>query len=186
MPRVSEVPVSALPDALREVFDAQQKQFGALTWQRVLAHRPAQLGGLAALMGTFAHDSVVPVRLLEIAIVTVSRINACRHCEGRHSVRLANTGLAAESIETLLDAEPVGLTPFERTVRDYAMAVTEHAHRIDDALFEKLREGFSEPQIVELTMRIALAGFFNRFNNALGVELDADHEAAGSRLGLNV
>ena len=34
----------------------------------------------------------------------------------------------------------------------------------------RLREHFSEAQIVELTLRITLCGFFNKFNDALQVE----------------
>jgi alkylhydroperoxidase family enzyme len=37
-------------------------------------------------------------------------------------------------------------------------------------LFKALRAVFSEAQIVELTLRITLCGFFNRFNDALGIE----------------
>ena len=44
--------------------------------------------------------------------------------------------------------------------------------RIRDAIFEQLHEHFSEEQIVELTLRIALCGFFNRFNDAMGIEME--------------
>jgi alkylhydroperoxidase family enzyme len=57
-------------------------------------------------------------------------------------------------------------------VRDYAVAVTERAWGIRDAMFERLREHFSNEQIVELTMRIALTGLFNKVNQALGIELE--------------
>jgi hypothetical protein len=37
-------------------------------------------------------------------------------------------------------------------------------------VFERLRLHVREAQIVELTLRIALAGFFNRFNEALQID----------------
>ena len=37
-----------------------------------------------------------------------------------------------------------------------------------------LREHFSEAQIVELTLRITLCGFFNKFNDALQIEEEAE------------
>jgi alkylhydroperoxidase family enzyme len=55
---------------------------------------------------------------------------------------------------------------------EYAIAVTSNWSRIRDAMFERLRAHFSEPQIVELTWRIALCGAFNRFNDVLQVEVD--------------
>jgi hypothetical protein len=42
--------------------------------------------------------------------------------------------------------------------------------RIRDATFARLHQHFSEAQIVELTLRIALAGFYNRFNDALQID----------------
>jgi alkylhydroperoxidase family enzyme len=39
-------------------------------------------------------------------------------------------------------------------------------------MFARLREHFSEEQIVELTLRTALCGFFNRFNEAMQIEME--------------
>jgi alkylhydroperoxidase family enzyme len=41
-------------------------------------------------------------------------------------------------------------------------------------LFDRLREHFRESQIVELTFRIALCGFYNRFNDALMIETEPE------------
>jgi alkylhydroperoxidase family enzyme len=50
------------------------------------------------------------------------------------------------------------------------VAVTSNAQRIPERMFDALRRHFSEAQIVELTLRIALCGFFNRFNDALQID----------------
>jgi uncharacterized peroxidase-related enzyme len=184
--RIPPVSPDQVSDDLQHTLAAQALQFDTLTWQLVLAHLPAQLKAMGALMGTFATDSQVPKRLIEIAIVAVSQINACGHCSGRHGVRLVQLGLSADTIACMLDPDLPALTDVERLVRDYAVAVSEHSHQIDDAMFDKLRAHFTPPQIIELTMRIALAGFFNRFNNALGISLDDKHAAAAERLGLSL
>ena len=62
------------------------------------------------------------------------------------------------------------------TVVEYAIQVTETPQRIRDRMFERLRTHFTEAQIVELTLRIALCGFFNRFNDALMIETEAEAE----------
>jgi alkylhydroperoxidase family enzyme len=59
-------------------------------------------------------------------------------------------------------------------VRDYAVQVTEKAPYMRDAIFEDLRKHFPEPQIAELTLCIALCGFFNRFNDALQIGIEAE------------
>lgn len=58
----------------------------------------------------------------------------------------------------------------ERVALEYAERVTYTGQKVDDALFGRLKEKFSEPQIVELTAAIALENFRSKFNPALGVE----------------
>ena len=41
-----------------------------------------------------------------------------------------------------------------------------------DAIFDELNKHFTEQQIVELTLRTALCGFFNRFNDALQIGME--------------
>lgn len=164
MPRISEIAPEDLPPQIADP-----------TWEKVAAHCPEQLVHIDALMRSFAEHGTMPRRYIEIAIVTVSRLNACRHCVGRHSTHLYKTGLGHETIERILEPDCPGLDETDRLVRDYAAAVSENSAQMRDAIFEQLGARFDEAQIVELTLRIGLAGFFNRFNNALQVALDDAH-----------
>jgi alkylhydroperoxidase family enzyme len=58
----------------------------------------------------------------------------------------------------------------ERVALEYAERITYTDQRVDDAVFGRLKEHFSEPQIVELTAAIALENFRSKLNPALGVE----------------
>ncbi|HUZ75126.1 MAG TPA: hypothetical protein VMU87_19240 [Stellaceae bacterium] len=58
----------------------------------------------------------------------------------------------------------------ERIALDYAERVTITGQKVDDALFARLKQHFTEAQIVELTGAIALENFRSKFNPALGVE----------------
>lgn len=164
MPRISEIDLEKLPPQIADP-----------TWERVAAHCPEQLVHIDALMRSFAQHGSMPRRYIEIAIVTVSRLNECRHCVGRHSVHLNKTGLPHATTQRILDPDCPGLDETDRLVRDYAREVSENSATMRDAIFEKLSARFDEAQIVELTLRIGLAGFFNRFNNALQIELDQAH-----------
>ena len=79
-------------------------------------------------------------------------------------------GLSAEAAADVLADDVPGFDEVDMLVRDYSVRVTENPGRIRDAMHERLHKHFSEEQIVELTLRIALCGFFNRFNDALGIE----------------
>ena len=53
----------------------------------------------------------------------------------------------------------------------WAEQVTVQSLRIPDAEFEKLKSFYTEGEIVELTAAVGLFNYFNRFNNALHMEV---------------
>ena len=123
----------------------------------------------------------LPKRYLEIAIVVVSKLNECHYCVAHHKPFLEVAGLSSDAIDSLLD--PNGhpeLDEIDRLVVEYATQAWESPNRIRTALFDRLRVHFSEAQIVELTLRITLCGFFNRFNDAMQIEEETD--GAGRRM----
>jgi alkylhydroperoxidase family enzyme len=58
----------------------------------------------------------------------------------------------------------------ERVALEYAERVTYTDQSVDDALFARLKQHYTEPQIVELTAAIALENFRSKFNPTLGIE----------------
>ncbi|MGA8319152.1 MAG: carboxymuconolactone decarboxylase family protein, partial [Bradyrhizobium sp.] len=64
------------------------------------------------------------------------------------------------------------LDSIDKLVVEYAIAVTNNWNRTRDEIFVRLREHFSEAQIVELTWRTALCGAFNRFNDILQFDVE--------------
>jgi alkylhydroperoxidase family enzyme len=58
----------------------------------------------------------------------------------------------------------------ERVALDYAERMTITGQTVDDALFARLKQHYSEAEIVELTAAIALENFRSKFNPALGIE----------------
>lgn len=61
-------------------------------------------------------------------------------------------------------------TDAERTALEYAERMTITGQKIDDAFFVRLRQYYTEAQIVELTAAVAFENFRSKFNPALGVE----------------
>ena len=58
----------------------------------------------------------------------------------------------------------------ERVALEYAERITYTDQKVDERLFARLKQHFSEPQIVELTAAVALENFRSKFNPALGVQ----------------
>ena len=170
MPRVPSLPSSALPAETAGIYERFVK-FGPFADQAsVLAHVPLALNHLYPMLMELKARGRVPWRYIELAIVVTSKLNACAYCVASHSPVLAVEGLSEAAIAQLPMTDHPDLDETDRLVVEYATLVTENAGRIRDNVFERLRRKFSDDQIVELTLRIGLAGFFNRFNDALQID----------------
>jgi uncharacterized peroxidase-related enzyme len=171
MPRVTPLPSTVLAPDLAEVYETFVSAYGPFRDQAaVLAHVPPALDHLCSMLMELKQRRAVPWRYIELAIVVVSKLNACAYCVSHHAPALEVEGLSREAVASLPGSDHPELDAVDRLVVDYARRVTNEPGRIRDATFARLHQHFSEAQIVELTLRIALAGFYNRFNDALQID----------------
>ncbi len=178
MPRVREIEIDEVPEDAQGVYRRFADDYGPFLNQvKIFAHRPPALRHIMGLLLELADEAVLPKRYLEIALVVVSKLNECEYCVAHHAPRLADQGLPMEASKNILADQVPGFDEVDMLVRDYSVQVTETPGRIRDAMHERLHRHFSEEQIVELTLRIGLCGFFNRFNDAMGIEMEDGVEA---------
>ena len=173
MARVRDIELAEVPEELQPVYQRFAREYGPFLNQvKVFAHRPPALKHIMGLLLDLSDEALLPKRYLEIALVVVSKLNECSYCVAHHAPRLTEQGLGAETVSRILEPDCPGLDPVDRLVRDYAVQVTEKPQYLRDAIFEQLGKHFSEEQIVELTLRTALCGFFNRFNDAMQIGME--------------
>jgi uncharacterized peroxidase-related enzyme len=178
MARVRSIAAAELPPDLADIYDRFAGTYGPFRDQvAVFAHVPAALRHLMPMLMELRAAATLPKRYLEIAIVVVSKLNECHYCVAHHKPFLAVEGISPDGIDRLLEPDNPELTDIDRLVIEYARAAWETPNRIRDSLFARLRQHFSEAQIVELTLRITLCGFFNRFNDALQIEEESEAHA---------
>jgi uncharacterized peroxidase-related enzyme len=182
MSRISVKSKGDLPAALRPLWEKMQT-YGAFENQAgVMAHRLPIFKNTWQLLTELAEERLVSKRHLELCLVTVSLINQCTYCVAHHAPKLTVEGISAAGAAALLEyANHPELDAVDKLVVEYAIAVTSNWNRTGDALFGRLKQHFSEAQIVEMTWRIALCGAFNRFNDILQLDIEdgvATREAA--------
>ena len=172
MARVRNVDPEELPADLAAIYREFTEGYGPFRNQAaVFAHVAPALRHLMAMLLELRAAATLPKRVLELAIVTVSKLNACEYCVAHHTPFLAVEGISAAGAERLLDyRDHPELDDCDKLVVEYAIAAWDHPGHIPDALFGRMRHYFTEAQIVELTLRITLCGFFNKFNDALQIE----------------
>ena len=173
MSRISIKSKADLPAALQPLWD-RMTTYGAFENQAgVLAHRPPIFDHVWSMLVELADEGVLKKRHLELALVSVSLLNQCTYCVSHHAPKLAVQGVSEEGAARLLDyKDHPELDDLDKLVVEYSIAVTNNWNRTRDELFTRLKQHFSEAQIVELTWRIALCGAFNRFNDILQFDIE--------------
>lgn len=177
MARVSFVPSTSLPADVAKVYEDYARGYGPFRNQvAVFAHVPQAVSHIMGLLMELKAAKNIRWRYIELAIVVTSKLNECHYCVAHHTAPLQVEGLSREAIDRLPETDSPELDEIDRLVIEYTIAVTQNAQRIRDSMFERLRAHFTEAQIVELTLRITLCGFFNRFNDALQIDNELDEE----------
>jgi len=130
---------------------------------RYFAHCPEQALGLMGFGGALKRNRTLPERLVELMRLRVAFFNQCRSCMAiRYSDAVADgltEGLVC-SLERPQEAE--NLSAAEKVAIRYGeLMATDHL-AIDDAMYDQLRQHFSEAQIVELGMTVAFFVGFGR------------------------
>jgi putative methionine-R-sulfoxide reductase with GAF domain len=80
-------------------------------------------------------------------------------------------GVSDEAIAGLRDPERHPFPPDQKAALHFADAMSRSAGQVPDPIFADLQRHYSEPQIVEIAAVIGLFNYFNRFNNALHMEI---------------
>src|ERR1700720_4246385 len=103
MARVRNVPSSELPPDLAAIYERFAGQYGPFRNQAaVFAHVPAALRHLMAMLLELREAATLPKRVLELAIVTVSKLYEGNYCVAHHAPFLIVEGVSAAGIERVL------------------------------------------------------------------------------------
>ena len=160
MARLTVLAPEQLSSELREQAGVDDlTQLGSLG---VWALRPRLASALLELKAVLGSQSLPP-RLTELVRLRVAFHNQCRSCMALRSADAIDDGLTEALVcELERPEEADDLTERERAALEYADKLSIAHHSIDDALFARLREHFTEEEIVELGAHIAFCIGFGR------------------------
>ncbi len=155
----------------RYAYKLSEKRLGKVTEPiAVTAHHPMIFRAYAAFEYFLEKASLVDRKLKALASIKPATMVGCKFCIDIGSMIGAQNGVTEQQMNDILYyRESNAFSDVERTVIDYAAAMTKTPVEITDALFEDLRKHFNDAQIVELTAEIAFENYRARFNHALGI-----------------
>lgn len=170
--RVSVPPGYSFPWYVRLMLALQRRKYGTeLESARLWGRLPRSFLALTLLYRTLdRHDSPIEPALRALILVRISQINWCAFCVDLNSATALERAVLPEKLAALesFDASPL-YTEREKAALAYAEAMTDPAHRVDDACFARLRAQFDEDGVLQLTALAAFQNLSSKFNAALGV-----------------
>ena len=172
---VDPIRADKAPGELGAVYDRLSKTHGRVpNFFATMAHRPGALEAFLPLYAAVMREGTVEPKLKELAYLKTSMLNGCEYCARAHAPSARRAGVTAEQIAALTFYERSPLfDEKEKAVLLYTERVTRAAGAgLRDAAMGDLKRLFSEAQIVELALVIAMANFTNRFNSGLRIEPD--------------
>jgi len=188
MPRLQPLPPESTPE-LKSHFDFFLGTLGftpnsVLTMQRKpkLVQAFAQLN--AAVMDPAGEVDLGFRRLLGHV---ASKAAGCLYCQAHTLLGAHNFGVTDEKLADVWNfADSPLYSPRERVALEFALAAASQPNAVTDELFARLREHWSENEVVEILGVIAMFGFLNRWNDTMATPLEAvplevAQRAAGAR-----
>jgi len=164
---------------IQSVFDTLQKASGrVLNIFRLMAHHPRSLPSFLAWY-PLLREGPLDLKVRYLAYVRASQLNRCRYCVAHNGAAARRAGVSKEQLEALADFQTSPLfSDLERLAIRYAEEMTTRV-QVGAALVETLRARLGPAALVQLTLTIAAANFTNRFNEALGTELEYEEARDG-------
>lgn len=162
------------PSELHKIYDQMQEDIGRMpNIFGVVARFPAALKTLIQFYDAVMSKGKIKAKYKELAYLKTSIINECQYWILAHTASAKQAGVTEEQIQALgLYRRSEAFDEKEKITIRFADIVTRGATAVDPEVLEYVGEYYSEDEIVELTMVIALANLANRINDALQIEPD--------------
>ena len=151
-----------------------------LTMQR----RPEMVKGFGLLTkAVMSADSEVDPGFKRLLAHFASRAAGCQYCEAHSLIAAKIHGIADAKVAAVWDYQTSDLySEAERVALDYALAAGSVPNTVDDALMDKMKQHWSDNQIVEILGAICLYGFLNRWNDSMATELEDSPKQLGKEV----
>jgi alkylhydroperoxidase family enzyme len=157
------------------------------TSMRVAARRPGLLWATGIVELANQRSMKLPGRLTELAVLKSASVLGCPFCLDIGSwVARTQHEVTEEELLRLHDHhEAPCFSAADRVAFDLAEAMSVTPTTVDDALWSRLREHYSDDEIVELVHIVAWENYRSRFNISLGLGPDGFNDGAACAVALD-
>ena len=135
----------------------------------IWAYQPKMMMGMGRFNQAVRKGKTVDERLKNLVELKGAQMIGCEFCVDLGSQICRNSGLSDEELLALPRYRQSELfSEREKLALDYAVAVMRTPVDVTDELFARMKEHFSDEQLVEITAHLTLVNL-DRFNAAFGI-----------------
>ncbi|NBV05899.1 MAG: carboxymuconolactone decarboxylase family protein [Proteobacteria bacterium] len=178
MKRLNPQTIESAPEGSKETLRNIQKAYGFIpNLMATFANSPSVLNGYLAMDNAWEKSSLSP-RERQIILLATSVENHCNYCKAAHSTILKNM--------MKVDADIVSAVRENRTLSDNKLnvlvkftkeVVSKRGQVSEETKAEFFKNGFSEVQMMEVIIGVALKTVSNYTDHLNPVEIDAEFKA---------
>jgi uncharacterized peroxidase-related enzyme len=164
--------VDSSPEASRASLNAVAKSLGSVpNLFRVVGNSPAALKGYLGLSGAFA-GATLDAKTQERIALAVAEVNGCGYCLSAHTYLGRNVAKLDDAEITANRNGSSNDIKAHAAVRFATQVVRARGH-VTDAELKAVREaGYTDAEVVEIVLAVALNTFTNYINEVAGTVID--------------
>src|ERR1700741_2996693 len=173
MSRLSVPSLESATGATAEIYGQIKKSIGNVpnTFAAIGAHGPAALKAVLAADAVLASGSLSK-RDQETIKLIISGVAGCDYCEAAHSLLGKLAGLKPDELKSIREGKPTGDTKRDALAR-FVRKLAETSGTVSDEDFSAIKAaGYSDAQLVEISLAFATTVLPNGFNHINHTQLD--------------
>ncbi|MGN2249238.1 carboxymuconolactone decarboxylase family protein [Frateuria sp. GZRe14] len=173
MSRIATPSVQSATGATAEVYAQIRKAAGSVpnTFAAIGAHGPAALKAVLQAEAVLSSGGLTRQDQETIKLL-VSEVTGCDYCVAAHSMLGKMAGLKPEALKQIRAGQPTGDAKRDALAR-FVRLLVETRGTIAESEFAAIRAaGYTDAQLVDISLAIALVIFTNTFNRINDTELD--------------
>jgi uncharacterized peroxidase-related enzyme len=164
--------IETSPAAARPLLQAVKKQLGVVpNLFRLVGNSPAALEGYLGLNGALAKGALeAPTR--ERIALAVAEINGCDYCLSAHSYLGKNLAKLSD-VEMAANRDGGSTDPKADAAVRFAVKLVNARGHVSDADIKTVKDaGYSDAQVIEIVLHVALNTLTNYVNEVAKTEID--------------
>ena len=164
--------ISDAPAKSQPLLESVNKQLGVVpNMFRLISTSPQSLEGYLGLSGALGKGTL-PAATRERIALAVAEVNGCNYCLSAHTYLGKNLAKLDDAEITANRSGASNDMKADAAVRFAAKVSRERGHITDSDLSAVKLAGYTDPQVIEIVLHVALNTWTNYFNEVFKTDID--------------